>query len=509
MAQEAAQYLWLNGKIVERKKASVDILSYSLHYGYGFFEGVRAYETAHGTAIFRLQDHTDRFFHSGHLLNIPILFEKESLNFAHIELLQKNELTSAYLRPLCYLNAGLGLHAKNLHSNVMIAASPWDAYMGEEKRIKGLSLKTSTIRKQNVNSVFTKSKATGNYLHASLALQEAQACGCDEALMLDSEGFVTEGSAQNFFMVKDKTLITPDISSALPGITRDTIMVFARELNIPLIERRITRDEVYEADEVFITGTAAEVTPIHSLDFRYIKEGKPGPITQLLQDRYFKTVRGELSQYQHWLTFIPSQKEAYLYSAQQQKPEEEIKLIILDRDGVINEDSDEYIKSPEEWKPIKGSLEAIAKLNKHGYTVAVVTNQAGVGRGLFDETTLNAIHEKMQQSLLEHGGEIDKIIYCPHHPDDHCDCRKPNIGMFLKLKTHYHHTFSDVMYIGDSYKDIEVARTLGITPVLVLTGNGLKTLTQIKGQTDVLVYPSLEKAVDAIVDHKCRELHDN
>lgn len=301
---EQAQYLWLDSEITTLQNACVDILSYTLHYGYGIFEGLRAYETSKGPAIFRLSDHTNRFFNSAHILNIKIPVDRKTLNQAHVDVLRKNQFKSAYLRPLCYLGTGIGLHSKNLTPHVMVASMPWDAYMGQEKLTKGLSLKTSTIIRHNVNSVFTRAKATGNYLNSILALQEAQACQCDEALMLDNEGFVTEASAQNIFIVEKGKLITPDLSSALPGITRDTVITFANDLGIPVIERRFSRDEIYSAEEAFITGTAAEITPIHSLDFRQINTGKPGPMTKMLQERYFKTVQGEMPEYMHWLTFV-------------------------------------------------------------------------------------------------------------------------------------------------------------------------------------------------------------
>jgi len=298
--------LWLNGQLINHNQAHVDILSYTLHYGYGIFEGLRAYQGDKGTAIFRLHDHTTRFFHSAHLLNFTLPFTTEEINQAHIDVLKANQFSSAYLRPLAYFGSGIGLHSDNLTINVMIAALPWDAYMGKDKLTKGLSLKTSTIVRHNVNSVFTKAKVTGNYLNSILALQEARSCGYDEALMLDNDGFVTEASAQNFFIVENEQLITPDLSSALPGITRDTAIRFATDLNIDVIERRMSRDEVYGADEAFITGTAAEITPIHTIDDRKVKNGKPGKITKALQEKYFETVHGELPEYQDWLTWVSS-----------------------------------------------------------------------------------------------------------------------------------------------------------------------------------------------------------
>lgn len=298
------EYIWHNGNIIPKADAQVDILSFSLHYGYGFFEGVRAYQTAQGPAIFRLHDHTHRFYHSAHLLNVQLPYSEEQINQAHIDVLKWNKLTSAYIRPLCYFGPGLGLHTRDLEINVMLAAKPWDSYMGEEKLTKGLSLKTSTIIRHNVNSVFTKAKATGNYLNSILALQEARACQCDEALMLDTDGFVTEASAQNIFIVENNCLITPDVSSALPGITRDSTIKFAHKFGIDVVERRISRDEVYGADEAFLTGTAAEITPVNSVDFRKIANGQRGPITKALQEQYFKVVRGQAPEFSAWLTLV-------------------------------------------------------------------------------------------------------------------------------------------------------------------------------------------------------------
>jgi len=297
-------YIWHNGSIIPKVDAKVDILSFTLHYGYGFFEGVRAYQTAEGTAIFRLQDHTNRFFHSAHLLNVELPYTKTQINQAHIDVLKWNKFNSAYIRPICYFGPGIGLHTRDLEINVLLAALPWDAYMGEEKLTKGLALKTSTIVRHNVNSVFTKAKATGNYLNSILALQEARACQCDEALMLDTDGFVTEASAQNFFIVENNCLITPDVSSALPGITRDSVIQFANKFGIDVVERRISRDEVYGADEAFLTGTAAEITPVTSVDFRKIGDGQRGTITKALQEQYFKVVRGQAPEFSAWLTLV-------------------------------------------------------------------------------------------------------------------------------------------------------------------------------------------------------------
>jgi branched-chain amino acid aminotransferase len=284
---ESIEYAWLDGKLGPINDISVHPLSYTLNYGFGCFEGVRAYLTAKGSALFRLDCHLERLFRSAALLGITIPFDLPTLRQAHIDVLTANHLDSAYLRPLCYIGEGLGLHSKNLKTHLFIAARPWGAYMGAEKLTKGLTLKTSSYVRNHPNSVPTKAKATANYLNGILALREAQAANCDEALMLDYQGFVSECSAQNIFIIKQGTLITPDTSSALEGITRDSILTLAHDLGFAVEIRRMTRDEIVTADEVFITGTAAEVTPIVALDYRPIANGLRGAITERLQTAFF------------------------------------------------------------------------------------------------------------------------------------------------------------------------------------------------------------------------------
>lgn len=298
-------YIWLDGEYIPWRDAKVHLLTHTLHYGLGVFEGVRAYNGDKGTAIFRLQDHTERFFRSAKIVNLEVPFEKETLNQVQIDIIRKNELKSAYLRPMCFLGSeGMGLHAQNLKSHVMIATWEWGAYLGAENLQKGIKVKVSSYARHHVNAAMCKAKANGNYINSIMALQEAERAGCDEALMLDSAGFVAEGSGENFFMVRNGTLYTPDLTSVLEGITRDTIIQFASDLNISLVEKRITRDEVYIADEAFFTGTAAEITPIREVDGRVIGDGTPGRLTRHFQKLYFDTVQGREDKYSEWLTIV-------------------------------------------------------------------------------------------------------------------------------------------------------------------------------------------------------------
>lgn len=297
--------IWLDGEYLPWKDAKVHVLTHTFHYGMGVFEGVRAYEGKQGTAIFRLTDHTDRFFRSAKIVNMEIPFSKDILNQVQLEIVKKNNLTSAYLRPMCFYGTeGMGLHAENLKSHVMIAAWSWGAYLGKDSLTKGIKVKVSSYARHYVNATMCKAKANGNYINSIMALQEARQAGCDEALMLDSGGFVAEGSGENFFMIRNGKLYTPDLTSVLEGITRATIIQFADDLGIEVEEKRITRDEVYVADEAFFTGTAAEVTPIREVDGRIIGKGQVGPITKELQTLYFNTVKGEEPRYIDWLSFI-------------------------------------------------------------------------------------------------------------------------------------------------------------------------------------------------------------
>lgn len=297
--------IWLDGEFVPWREAKTHVLTHTLHYGMGVFEGVRAYKTDTGTAIFRLEDHTNRLFRSAHILNMPMPYDKEIINKACLDSVKNNSLESAYIRPMCFYGSeGMGLRADNLKVHVMIAAWAWGSYLGNEGLEKGIRIKTSSFTRHHVNITMCKAKANGNYMNSMLALQEALADGYDEALLLDNEGYVAEGSGENIFIVRDGIMYTPDLTSALEGITRETIMQFAEENNILVKEKRITRDEVYVAEEAFFTGTAAEVTPIRELDNRQIGDGKRGPITEKLQKRYFDCVEGKLSEYQNWLSYV-------------------------------------------------------------------------------------------------------------------------------------------------------------------------------------------------------------
>ncbi|HEY1020887.1 MAG TPA: branched-chain amino acid transaminase, partial [Flavisolibacter sp.] len=279
---------------------------HTLHYGMGVFEGVRAYKTDKGTAIFRLKEHTDRLFRSAHILGMKMPFDKETISEAQKAAVRENKLESAYLRPMAFYGAeAMGISAKTLSTHVIVGAWSWGAYMGEEAITKGIRVKTSSFARHHVNITMCKAKANGNYMNSILAHQEAAQDGYQEALLLDVDGFVAEGSGENIFIIRNGKLYTPDLTSALEGITRDTIIHLAKEeLGLEVIEKRITRDEVYSADEAFFTGTAAEVTPIRELDNRAIGEGSRGPITEKLQSLYFDVVKGKNAKYAHWLTLV-------------------------------------------------------------------------------------------------------------------------------------------------------------------------------------------------------------
>lgn len=297
--------IWLDGEMVDWREAKVHVLTHTLHYGMGVFEGVRAYETAQGAAIFRLQEHTQRLFNSAHILNMKLPYSKEEINEAHRAAVRENNLNSAYIRPMAFLGSeGMGLRAENLKVHVMVAAWEWPAYMGEEAKTKGIKIRTSSYTRHHVNITMCKAKANGNYMNSMLALREALDSGCEEALLLDNEGYVAEGSGENFFMMSNGVMYTPELTSCLDGITRRTIMEMARSLGIEVREKRITRDEVYIADEAFFTGTAAEVLPIQSLDGRVIGAGSRGPVTEKLQTMYFDTVTGKAPFNPEWLTLV-------------------------------------------------------------------------------------------------------------------------------------------------------------------------------------------------------------
>jgi branched-chain amino acid aminotransferase len=295
-------WIWQNGTLIPWRDAKVHVLTHTLHYGVGVFEGVRAYATPKGPCIFRLDDHTGRLFNSAHILGLKIPYTREQVNEAQREVFRANELGEGYLRPMVYLGSeAMGLRAKGLSVNLCIAAWPWPDYMDADSRDRGIKMRTSSFTRHHVNITMCKAKANGNYINSILALHEALECGCDEALMLDNEGYVAEGTGENIFVVRQGILHTPELTSCLDGITRNTILQLAGEIGLEVRERRITRDEVYIADEVFLTGTAAEVLPVRELDGRIIGSGKRGPVTERLQALYFDQVRGRRQVFGEWL----------------------------------------------------------------------------------------------------------------------------------------------------------------------------------------------------------------
>ncbi len=295
--------IWMDGELVPWREAKVHVLTHTLHYGMGVFEGERAYKTNKGAAIFRMQEHTDRLFRSAHIMGMKMPYDKDTINAATVAAVKENNLEFGYIRPMVFYGAeGMGLRADNLKTHVMVAAWEWGSYMGDENLKNGIKVRTSSFTRHHVNIMMCKSKTNANYVNSMMALQEALACGCDEALLLDTDGCVAEGSGENFFMVRDGVIYTPELTSALDGITRNTIIKLAEEMGYTVKEKRITRDEVYIADEAFFTGSAAEVTPIRELDGRAIGEGGRGPITERLQTTYFDIVHGRSESHMHWLT---------------------------------------------------------------------------------------------------------------------------------------------------------------------------------------------------------------
>ena len=297
--------IWMDGKLIEWRDATIHVLTHTLHYGMGVFEGVRAYRTARGAAIFRLKEHTKRLLNSAKIFQMDVPFDQETLESAQRDVVRENNLESCYLRPIIWVGSEkLGVSAKGNTIHVAIAAWPWGAYLGEDGLAKGIRVKTSSFTRHHVNVSMVRAKASGWYVNSILANQEATADGYDEALLLDVDGYVSEGSGENFFLVNNGKLYTPDLASCLDGITRDTVITLARDFGIPVIEKRITRDEVYTCDEAFFTGTAAEVTPIRELDNRTIGSGSRGPITEKLQSAFFDVVSGKSEKYAHWLAKV-------------------------------------------------------------------------------------------------------------------------------------------------------------------------------------------------------------
>ena len=298
-------WIWFDGKLVEWREAKIHVLTHSLHYGMGVFEGVRAYETPTGTGIFKLAEHTRRLFQSAHIFQLTIPFDRATVEAAQREVVRANGLRSCYLRPLVWIGSEkLGISPIGNQIHLAIAAWPWGAYLGEEGLAKGIRVKTSSFTRHHVNATMVRAKAAGHYINSILANQEALADGYDEAMLLDTEGYVSEGAGENLFIIRDGRLYTPDLASCLDGITRASVMTIAHDLGLSVTEKRITRDEVYCADEAFFTGTAAEVTPIRELDRRQIGLGQRGPITERIQSVFFDAVSGRDSRYREWLTPI-------------------------------------------------------------------------------------------------------------------------------------------------------------------------------------------------------------
>ena len=297
--------IWFDGEMVPWRDAKIHVLTHTLHYGMGVFEGVRAYEAEKGTAIFKLQEHTDRLFRSAHIMKMDMPFDKDTLNAAHLAVVKENNLHEAYLRPMVFYGSeGMGLRADNLKTHVIVAAWSWPSYMSPEAKELGIKVRTSSYTRHHVNITMCKAKANGNYINSMLALNEALESGCEEALLLDNEGYVAEGSGENIFIIREGIMFTPELTSCLDGITRRTIFSFAKELGIEVREKRITRDEVYVADEAFFTGTAAEVLPIRELDGRKVGSGKRGPLTEKFQTMYFDAVKGRRPQNEEWLSYV-------------------------------------------------------------------------------------------------------------------------------------------------------------------------------------------------------------
>ena len=297
--------IWMDGKFVSWDDANVHILTHTLHYGLGVFEGIRCYKTGTGSAIFRLDEHVERLFDSAHIFMMKVPFSKEQIRDAIIETVKVNKMKECYVRPIVYVGYGaMGLYPKDNPIKVAIAAWPWGAYLGDEGLEKGIRVKVSSFIRHHVNVDMTRGKVCGYYVNSQIAKREAISCGFDEALLLDTEGYVSEGSGENVFIVRNKRIKTTPLTSILEGITRDSIITVARDMKIPVIEERFTRDEIYIADEAFFTGTAAEVTPIREVDGRMIGDGRRGKITEKLQNIFFDVVKGRNRKYSPWLTKI-------------------------------------------------------------------------------------------------------------------------------------------------------------------------------------------------------------
>ncbi|MGD9851288.1 MAG: branched-chain amino acid transaminase [Nitrospirales bacterium] len=299
----ASKKIWMDGALVDWDDATIHVLTHSLHYGLAPFEGLRCYKGKSGSAIFRLKEHVDRLFESAHITMMPMPFSKKAVTDAIIETVRVNQLESCYIRPIAFIGYGaMGVYPGDNPIRLAIAAWPWGSYLGEEALTQGIRAKISSFTRHHVNVSMTRAKISGYYVNSILAKWEAKKSGYAECILLDPDGYVAEGTGENVFIVSRGVLKTTPLTSILDGITRNSILQLAKDKNIPLVEERFTRDAMYVADEVFLTGTAAEITPVRELDDRAIGEGKPGPITQALQSDFFKIVRGEDPAYANWLT---------------------------------------------------------------------------------------------------------------------------------------------------------------------------------------------------------------
>jgi len=308
---EATEKIWMNGAFVKWDDAKVHVLTHSLHYSTAVFEGIRCYKTDAGSAVFRLQEHVDRLFDSAHILQMQIPYTREAVAEAILETVRENKIDACYIRPLAYIGYGaMGVFPKGNPIDLAIAVWPWGSYLGEEGIKNGIRVKISSFIRPHVNATMVRAKASANYANGLLAKREALSDGYDEAMLLDTEGYVAEGSGENVFMVRKGLIKTPPLTAILEGVTRDTIVQIAAERGMRLVEERFTRDELYIADEAFFTGTAAEVTPIREVDNRIIGNGKPGPVTAELQSAFFDIVHGRDSRHGDWLTYVYATQSA-------------------------------------------------------------------------------------------------------------------------------------------------------------------------------------------------------
>ena len=297
--------IWMDGKLVNLEDATVHVLTHTLHYGVGVFEGIRCYKTINGPAIFRLDDHVERLFSSAHIVNIDMPYSREEIREAIKETVTANRLEACYIRPIVYIGYGsMGLYVEDNPVNVAIAAWSWGSYLGDEGLERGIRVKISSFTRHHVNISMTRAKVPGYYVNSVLAKKEVKAAGYDEAVLLDPDGYIAEGSGENIFIIRKGRIKTTPLTSILEGITRESIIQIARDKGISVIEERFTRDDLYIADEAFLTGTAAELTPIREVDNRVIGSGKPGPVTKNLQETFFNIVYGKDTRYKDWLTYL-------------------------------------------------------------------------------------------------------------------------------------------------------------------------------------------------------------